>query len=154
MRKFRNCVATAALVAMMGVMTACGSSAKEVNPTNLANSLKSDIQYASQLVDTNDQVFFKMFGINKDNVVSQVTYNNTGDSAEVVSVIECKDANAANDVLASLKKFVSERYEMYKTYNTTEADKLNKAVTMVTGDKYVVLVVSGDSVKAKEIIEK
>ena len=46
---------------------------------------------------------------------------------------------------------VADQKESFQSYNANEVPKLDDAV-IISGGKYVVLVVSGDSAKAKEII--
>lgn len=143
------------LLMLMTMCAGCGNKeAKEVNITELANRLQSGIQYADELSETSTDMFWNLFSMDKNLVEEQKTFNNSGASAEIISVVRCKDKTGAQAVKEAFETFVSERSAMYKSYNPTEAAKLDKAVVVIVEERYVVLCVSPDSAKAKEIIGK
>ena len=148
-------------LAMMLACVACGESKtdtkdKQVDVAGLAAELKSGITYADTLEERDKDFAVNIFelGDNAALIVNQVTYFNTGASAEAVSVVECKDGTDAAKVKTAFEAYAKKQADVYRSYNPEEADKLDKAVVKIVGGKYVAFCVSGDSNKASEIMEK
>lgn len=146
----------ASLLALMMVCTwaGCKETAREVNVNELADSLKTQGTFDDELNELKTEMLTPLFSVDTALIASQKSYINSGVTAEAIVVVECKDADGAAKVEAAFKNYVKANADMYRSYNPTEADKLDKAVVQIIGDKYVVLCISGDSNKAKEIIEK
>lgn len=149
------------ILCMMVIMCGCflvgcggDSGKKEVDVNTLAEELKNGITYDDDLVDTTTEMMCRMFNVSKDYIAEQKTYNNSGASAELISVIKCKSKEAAQIVKPALIAYAAERKQMYASYNPTEANKLGNAVIEVIDGNYVVICVSGNAAKAKEIISK
>lgn len=157
MRKFfKKSLACVLAVGMLVACIGCGeeSKTKNVDVNAMATSLKSDITYVDTLTECDKDFMAMIFELDGSLVVNQKTYFNGGASAEAAVVVECKDSADAAKIKTAFESYAKKQADVYRSYNPTEADKLDKAVVEVVGDKYVAFCVSGDSNKAKEIIEK
>ena len=146
------------LVAAMMLCVGCGgkdSSEKEhsFDVAALSGELKSGIQFEDELNESRDAIFFKIYGISEDLVVKQSSYFSTNATTEEISVVECKDEDAAKEVKAAFDKRVESQKEVFKSYAPDEVSRLDKAVVKTIG-KYAVLCVTADYDKANDIIDK
>lgn len=156
MKIYKKNVLCRCLICLLSVMLlcGCGSAARQVDVVKLADDLKSQGSFEDELNDLKTEMFTPLFSIDTSLIANHKSYINSGVTAEAIVVVECKDANGAKTVEQAFKDYVGTNAQMYRSYNPKEADKLDNAVIKVIGDKYVVLCVSGDSGKAKEIIDK
>ncbi|WP_313131959.1 DUF4358 domain-containing protein [Anaerocolumna sp.] len=140
-------IGTAALMAFTG----CGKKeAKDIDVKATANSLLSEIKYEDQLSEVNYDIVYDMEDIN---ITESVVYVSSGATAEEIAAIKCETKEDAAKVETALKERVEEQKESFENYVPEELDKLGKAVIVKSGNT-VVLSVSNDDAKAKEIIEK
>ena len=79
-------------------------------------------------------------------------YESSGATAEEIVVFKCKDSDSASKAKVAFEQRVEEQTENFTDYVPEELPKLKDAVIAVNGE-YAVLSVSGDSGKAKDIIE-
>lgn len=87
------------------------------------------------------------------NITESVVYVSSGATAEEIAAIKCETKEDAEKVETALKERVKEQKESFENYVPKELDKLDKAVIVKIGNT-VVLSVSNEDAKAKEIIEK
>lgn len=147
------------LMAVMIMCVGCGgngsSSEKKhsFDAATLADELKNEIEYEDELNEGNDTIFFRKYNVSEDLVASQKTYFSTNATTEEISVIECKDEKAAEEVKKALEQRVEEQKQTFESYAPEEVARLDKAVIRILG-KYAVLCVTADTDKANEIIDK
>lgn len=140
-------IGTAALMAFTG----CGKKeAKNIDVKTTANSLLSEIKYEDQLSEVNYDLVYDMEDIN---ITESVVYVSSGATAEEIAAIKCETKEDAAKVEAALEERVKEQKDSFENYVPKELDKLDKAVIVKAGNT-VVLSVSNDEAKAKEIIDK
>lgn len=140
-------IGTAALMAFTG----CGKKeTKSIDVKTTANSLLTEIEYEDQLSEVNYDLVYDMEDIN---ITESVVYVSSGATAEEIAAIKCETKEDAAKIEKALKERVNEQKESFENYVPKELDKLDKAVIVKMGNT-VVLSVSNDDAKAKEIIEK
>lgn len=125
---------------------------KSVDAKALADSLLSEISYTDQLsaVDLDTAKMFLNFADVEIN--EAYIYESSGATAEEIVVLVCKDSDSAAKAKSAFEQRVSEQKENFTDYVPEEVPKLNDAV-IITSREYAILSVSGDSSKAKDIIE-
>lgn len=125
---------------------------KSVDAKAIADSLLSEISYADQLsaVDLDTAKMFLNFADVEIN--EAYIYESSGATAEEIVVLVCKDSDSAAKAKSAFEQRVSEQKENFTDYVPEEVPKLNDAV-IITSREYAILSVSGDSSKAKDIIE-
>ena len=126
--------------------------AKSVDAKAIADSLLSEISYTDQLAAV-DLDTAKMFLNFADVEINEAyIYESSGATAEEIVVLVCKDSDSAAKDKSAFEQRVSEQKENFTDYVPEEVPKLNDAV-IITSREYAILSVSGDSSKAKDIIE-
>lgn len=125
---------------------------KSVDAKAIADSLLSEISYTDQLsaVDLDTAKMFLNFADVEIN--EAYIYESSGATAEEIVVLVCKDSDSAAKAKSAFEQRVSEQTENFTDYVPEEVPKLNDAV-IITSREYAILSVSGDSAKAKDIIE-
>ncbi len=143
---------TAVLAALVILTAGCGGDkAKEIDAKALAGSLLSEVTYEDELQELSEQMAAMQF--DTEDGVKIYLYMGGGATTEEVAVFEAPDEEAAKKQLDHVKDFVDDQIETERDYRPEEVKRLEDAVLEQKG-KYVILCVSADSDKAKEIIEK
>lgn len=139
-------IGTAVLIAFTG----CGKKEiKNIDVKTVANSLLTEIKYEDQLSEVDYDIVYDM---EDSNVTESAVYISSGATAEEIAVIKCETKEDSEKVQTALEERVEEQKESFRDYVPKELDKLDKAVIMKIGNT-IVLSISNDDVKAKEIIE-
>lgn len=139
-------IGTAVLMAVTG----CGKKEeKNIDVKTVANSLLNEIKYEDQLSEVSYDIVYDMEDID---VTESAVYVSSGATAEEIAAIKCETREDATKVEKALKERVKEQKESFENYVPKELDKLSKAVIEKNGS-IVVLSISNDDAKAKEIIE-
>ncbi|MCR5108090.1 MAG: DUF4358 domain-containing protein [Lachnospiraceae bacterium] len=125
--------------------------AGEVNATDLGDELKNNIEYKDDLsqidIDTAG-MFISLDGIG---IAESNIYESSGATAEEIVVLKCETTEDADKAEEALKQRTEEQIEAFIDYVPEELIKLENAV-LVKNNEFVVLSVSDDPDKAKEII--
>ena len=140
------------LIGTVALMSFTGCSKKEVKDIDVktvANSLLNDIKYEDQLSEVSYDIVYDMEDIN---VTDSAVYVSSGATAEEIAAIKCETKEDAAKVQTVLEERVKEQKDSFENYVPKELDKLDKAVIVKAGNT-VVLSISNDDAKAKEIIE-
>lgn len=139
-------------------MVACGGSeegskdkTKEVNAEDLAKSLAEDITYTGDMERLSDDDLEWYIDIEEG--VTGVVYQVDGVSCEQVAVFSVPNKDAADGVIASLEELLVDMEQQNAAYDAKVSSRIENAVLEHKGD-YVILCVSDDSAKAKEIIKE
>lgn len=150
------------MISVLTLFTACKKDETEdkeskdksydINVEKLADKLLEDIKFVDELTTKETDFVVQWFFMNADDVEEQKTYMGSGSTAELISVVKCKDEDAAKDVEKVFKDYAAERSKMYADYAPEECVKLDNPVIKVYG-QYVVVCISDDNDTAKKTIE-
>lgn len=125
---------------------------KAVDVSNIAASLNSDIEYTDTLTEVDLDTAKMFLNLTDVEVEEAYIYESSGATAEEIVVFKCKDSDSASKAKTAFEQRVEEQTENFTDYVPEEVPKLKDAV-IITSKDIAVLSVSGDSGKAKDIIE-
>lgn len=125
---------------------------KSVDAKALADSLYSEITYADSISEVDLDTASMFLNLAEVGIKEGYIYESSGATAEEIVVLVCNDTDSASKAKTAFEQRVEEQTENFTDYVPEEVPKLNDAV-IVVDDVYAVLSVSGDSAKAKSIIE-
>lgn len=152
MIKKKSLLMVAATICLtLGAATGCGSKAKTIDASALAGSLSKDISYDEELKEVNAEDVTNYVSL--EDKVEAVMYMSSGSTAEEVAVFTAEDEETAKKMQTNVENFLTDQKNSFKDYIPAEASRIDEAVIEQKGN-YVVLCVSGDSDKAKEIINE
>lgn len=118
-----------------------------------ADKIKSEISFEDSLVEFDSGKIEKILGVAPDAYQSAKVYaSSTGATPEEIACFEAKNSSMATTIKASLEVRLTNQKSTFTDYKPEQAPKLSDAVLEVR-DNYVFFIVSGDSAKAKEIID-
>lgn len=135
-----------------GILAGC-SDKKNVtmDVSEAADKLKSDISFKDSLNEADDDMFYDIYDMDSADVAKKKAYISGAATAEEIAAVEAKDEKAAQRVKEAFETRIEDQKESFKSYVPEEMPKLNDPVLVVEG-KYVILCISNDNKKAKEII--
>ena len=142
---------------MMAVLSACsgGTTAKELNMTELAEKLKTSGAFEQNISSTMAQVkaekAVKRYGADSADVQDAVYYTCVGATAAEILIFQCTDEAAAKRVYALADTHLTDLQNTYQSYAPAEAQKVANAVKQQYG-KYVIVVVSSNADTVKSVI--
>lgn len=143
------------LLALMMVLSlvACGSSsgAKDVDIAAMAKKLTSDVSFDNALSEESEDILRIYFDIPSD--ASIVGYMSEGTSKEAVVCIKCAKGDQVKDVQNVVKAYLDECKTEASRYSPEEVERVEKAITQVSGN-VVVLCITSDTDTAKGIIKE
>ncbi len=155
------------LVAVMSVsVVACGGSGsgdgsensgsnqnseKEFNAEELAQSLVSEITYTG----TMEQLPADEIGwyVDMEEGVTGIMYMVSGVSSEEVAVFTAPDETTAKAMVENIEELLADQEDQNAAYDAKVTQRIDNAVLEQKGN-YVILCVSDDSAKAKELIKE
>lgn len=150
------------LVALSVSMVACGNDGtgdtgssennqKEVNAADLAQALATQITYTGEMerLDADDIEWY----IELEEGVTGIVYEVAGVSSEQVAVFTVPNNDAAQKTIASIEELLADQKDQNAAYDAKVASRIENAVLEHKGN-YVILCVSDDSAKAKQIIKE
>lgn len=144
------------IIALMMVvsLSACSKKGtmKDIEVGTLAESLQNDIVYEDELSSIDLETAEAIYDITDIKIADSAIYVGSGATAEEIAVFQCETEEDAKKLETVLKSRVEEQTESFRDYVPKELEKLEKAVIVVKG-KYVILSVSNEDAKAKEIIQ-
>ncbi len=156
---------TCVMLAMM-LCVACGDKESEkeeskkdntvvnIDVAATADSLLDNIAFVDEMTAIESVDFFAaLFSIEKEDVKEQKSYTSTGATAEMVSAVKCKDAEAAKRVKAAFEAYTKDLSGQYADYKPEECEKLDNPVIKVYNE-YVIICVSDENDKAVKKIEE
>ena len=140
------------LALSVSALTACGgNSSVSIDASALADSLANDITYESELSKLSEDEITNYIDVLDG--VEGIMYMSSGSTAEEVVVLTTPDESAAQTMYTNVQQFLKDQKSSFEDYIPAEAKRIDDAVTVQKGN-YVVVCVSGDSDKAKEIVDK
>ncbi len=151
------------LVAVLSMsVVACGSSGngdtnkedankKEFNATELAQALVSEITYTGSMdqLPTEEIEWY----VDMEEGVTGIMYMVSGVSCEEVAVFTAPDEDTAKDMVANIEELLADQEDQNAAYDAKVSQRIEEAVLQQKGC-YVILCVSDDSAKAKELIKE
>lgn len=124
----------------------------KVDVINVADKLKNEIEYKDTLNELSPTMVQKLFGLAEtDYVKGKVYVGSGGATAEEIACFEAKDSDGANNIKTALENRIESQKKAFENYQPQEMDKLNSPV-LVTNGNYVMMCISDDNAKAKDII--
>ena len=140
------------LALSVSALTACGGkSSVSIDASALADSLVNDITYESELSKLSEDEITNYIDVLDG--VEGIMYMSSGSTAEEVVVLTTPDESAAQTMYTNVQQFLKDQKSSFEDYIPAEAKRIDDAVTVQKGN-YVVVCVSGDSDKAKEIVDQ
>jgi len=136
----------------------CGCSKKseqasDWNLTDLTNRLLQEIEYTDTLSEMEPDLMSYLFpDIDSADVSEQLIYLSSGSTAEELAAFEAVDEDAAKRIEEGLLARIESQKESFTDYVAEEVKRLEDAV-LVRNGKFVILSVSGEPDKAKEILK-
>lgn len=150
------------LLAMSVSLVACGNGGtedtgssennqKEVNAQELAQTLATQITYTGKMeqLDADDLKWY----IDMEEGVTGIVYEVAGVSSEQVAIFTVPNEDAAKKTMASLEGLLADQKDQNAAYDAKVESRIDNAVLVHKGN-YVILCVSDDSAKAKQIIKE
>lgn len=141
-----------ALLLVMSLFAACGSSEIQFAPDDAAAAVMKDGSFSDLLSPIDERVAKSLYGVSDAEVVSCSVYCSTGATAEEIAVFKCADAAAAKTVETAVKARLDSQKAAYATYAPDAVPAIEDAVVRVNGS-YVACIVSGDSAAAGKILD-
>lgn len=155
--KVRNLVKKTLMITLVGtftivLFTGCkkADNNKVIDAKVLSDKLLNEITYEDELAEVDYEVVYNMDDIK---VNKSIVYIGSGATAEEIAVIECESKEDAKKAFTALNDRVEEQKVSFKDYVPKELEKLDEAVVIQKGNS-VILSISNESEKAKDIIEK
>lgn len=118
----------------------------------LAAKLASSIKFNDPLAKIEEQPALKLYNMKNSLINKQSVYVGSGATAEEISVWEATDADAAKSIKTAVLARIEAQKSGFQDYVPTEMVKLKNPVLVCEGD-YVILCLSNDNEKAKQIID-
>ena len=150
------------LLAMSFSLLACGnggtgdtgevdSNKKEVSATELAQKLATEITYTGKMeqLDADDIQWY----IDLEEGVTGIVYEVAGVSSEQVAIFTVPSEDAAKKTIANLEELLADQKSQNAAYDAKVESRIANAVLEHKGN-YVILCVSDNSAKAKQIIKE
>ena len=150
------------LVAITAVsVVACGgtgteqsgdeSNKKEFNAEELVQALVSDITYTGEMEQIPaDEIEWY---VDMEEGVTGIMYMVSGVSSEEVAVFTAPDETTAKAMVDNIKELLADQEDQNAAYDAKVSQRIGNAVLEQKGT-YVILCVSDDSAKAKELIKE
>lgn len=149
MKKLNRIAALVLALALVFALSACGGGEdKTIDIAALAKELVDAGTFGEPMNALDSTVALGLYGASEDTKVS--AYAGTVATAEEVAVFECANDDAADTLMASLEQRNQTRIAQYESYDAEEVPKLENAV-ILSGGRYVVLIVAQDASAAEEI---
>ena len=135
--------------------SAKSSQAAAVDVTKVADRLLNEIKYDDKLAEAEKESLDVIYpGLPKDKIKAMKIYvSSSGGTSEEIAAFEANDEETAKEIETKLNERVETQKTSFKNYVPEELKRLENALVIRKGN-YVYLSVSGDSDKAKSIIEE
>ena len=155
-RSLRRLISGAFLFSLL-FLAACSkgsdSTDAEWDLAELSDRLLHEITYTDTLSSMDDSLMDYLYpDIDTADVSEKTIYISTGSTAEEIAAFQAVDEEAAKRIEEGLKKRIEQQTESFTNYVPEEVKRLEDAV-LVRHGAYVVLSVSGDAAKAKDILK-
>ena len=156
LRRIVPAVLLLSLLLLAGCSGSSGNSGNtaEWDLADLSNRLSTEITYTDTLSEMDDSLMDYLYpDIDSADVSEKIIYISSGSTAEEIAAFQAVDEKAAERIEEGLKKRIEQQTESFTDYVPEEVKRLEDAV-LVRNGSYVILSVSGDPDKAKDILKK
>ena len=119
----------------------------------LAEELINAQIFEDQLNEVDKESIIKKYNLNAEKIKNVDTYVGTGATAEEILIMELLDKKDISETKKIMETQIEERKLDFQDYLPKEVFKLENYILESKGN-YIVLCISNDSDKAKEIINK
>ena len=142
---------TAVSVAACGGAENTEANKKEFNAEELAEALVSEITYTGVMEEVPaDEIDWY---VDMEEGVTGIMYMVSGVSCEEVAVFTAPDEDTAKAMVDNIEELLADQEDQNAAYDAKAAQRIDSAVIQQKGN-YVILCVSDDSAKAKELIKE
>lgn len=148
LKLFSLCAAALLLLAACG-----GKAAAPFDPAKATQALLDSSAFSVSLEELDASLLydFQGYGLSEDAITASASYSASG-LTEQVSVLVCKDADAAQQVLSLLEDYLADAKETYRNYAPAELPKLDSAI-LEQRHTSILLVVAADSDAARAAVD-
>lgn len=136
---------------MVFPLSACGQKKIAYDVAATADKLVQTISFEDEMSELPESMLPKLYNIEEQTLTAAKVYVSTGATAEEVAVFEAKTSNDAKTIENAAKARIEKQKNSFRDYVPEEMPKLENPV-IVTEGNYVILCVSNQNDKAKEII--
>lgn len=141
-----------AFLMILLVCAGCSSKPVTLDVEKAGETISKEVPFTDQITHLDKAAAVKLYDLKDEDVKSVSLYVGTGATAEEISVWEGKDEAAAKTIKSAVDQRIDNQKESFVDYNPQEMPKLENPVVVTKGN-YVVLCLSGDNEKAKQVIE-
>lgn len=124
-----------------------------INIQELANQLSNAPIFEDSLSQIDRDVIIKEYDLDNEKIKNIISYEGTGATSEKILIIELVDKKDINEIKKKLETKIEERKIDFENYLSKEVFKLDN-YNLENRENYVILCVSNDCDKAKEIINQ
>lgn len=148
-------VTIAIIVFIIGMKIISINTNKNVNidMQKLSEELMDAEIFEDNLSSINKDSIIKKYSLNSEKIKNITSYIGTGATAEEILIIELLDKNDVNETIEIIETKIEERKADFQNYLPKEVFKLEN-YNLESKGNYIILCISNDYNKAKEIISK
>ncbi len=154
---FRGLLIVLICIALSLTMIGCSDGQKTKQWDDFTESLATDLVeegvFDDELAEIDDNLFYSMYGIDSAHLKEYKVFMSSGGTADEIGIFYCQNEKDAKAVEDMVKVRIEDQISIMENYIPDEVTKLEESVLVRSGP-YVILCISGDSDKAKEIIEE
>lgn len=135
---------------ILAISLAGCSQVKNIDAPALAQALLENGVYSENLTEVSSKITAKRYNLAEGDAEEIYAYAGTNAVVDEIAIFKTADADA---VFEKAAEHIASQTKTYESYRPSEVSKLENSVVTTVGD-YVIVCVSEDSAKAKEIIEE
>ena len=154
MKKFFLSLSAFSLCALV-LLTGCSekeTGTKDISVSDLAKELSEQITFEDSMSIIEQDVVSYLYQFEDGVVADQAVYESTGATAEEIAVFKADSSKQVETITKAVDARIASQKQAFENYVPKELTKLEDPVIEVNGN-YVVLCVSNDNTKSKEIID-
>ena len=143
------------VIVIIGIKFAFIDGNKEIyiDISKLTEELINSQIFEDDLSQIDKETIIKKYGFNDQKIKNINSYVGTGATAEEILIIELFDKNDVNDIKKIIEMKIEERKTDFQSYLPKEVFKLEN-YNLESKGNYIILCISNDYDKAKEVINK
>ena len=122
-----------------------------IDMQKLAEDLITAEIFEDDLSIIDEDSIIKKYNFNKEDFKNIISYVGTGATVEEILIIEVSDKNKINEFKKIIETKIEELKINFQSYLPKEVFKLENC-NLITKDNYIILCISNNEKKAKEII--
>ena len=136
---------------IIGIMQKNNNKTIEINVEDLATKMQQSGAFEDELVKIDSEMIMNDYNFTTDEVAEFVSYQGSGATSEEIVILKVKDKSDLNSIKDKINARIAERKEAFQSYLPKEVFKLENC-NLITKDNYIILCISNNEEKAKEII--